>query len=87
MSERAEHAANAVLHATLTELARIEAKDLLSETITQQSLLPAAPQGYPAYNAVGVKVPYVTRLSEYNAIPRKLADVLVEWLCGIGKLL
>jgi len=62
MSERAESTANAVLRAGLTELARIEAQELLAETIAQQSLLPAAPKGSPAYSEVGVSTPYVTRL-------------------------
>ncbi len=62
MSERAEHAANAVLRAGLTELAHIEANELLVETIAQQSLLPAAPKGSPAYREDGVGTPYVTRM-------------------------
>lgn len=62
MSERAEFAANAVLRAALTEMARIEAKGLLAETIAQQSLLPAAPKGSPAYSEDRVGMPYVTRL-------------------------
>lgn len=68
MSERAEYAAKAVLRAALTEIARIKAKDLLAETIAQQALLPAALRGSPAYGENGWKVPYVTRLAEYNLI-------------------
>jgi hypothetical protein len=68
MSERAEHAAKAVLRAALTEIARIEAKDLLAETIAQQALLPPAPRGSPAYDGDGLKVPYIMRLAEYNSL-------------------
>lgn len=68
MSERAEHAANAVLRAALTELARIEAKDLLAETISQQLVLPAAPRGSPAYNEAGMRGPYVMQLARVGRL-------------------
>lgn len=63
MSERAEHVAKAVLRTALTEIAHIEAKDLLAETIAQQALLPPAPRGSPAYSENGARTPYVTRLA------------------------
>ena len=70
MSERAEHAAQAVLRAALSEITRIEAMDLLSETIAQQSLLPPAPRGSPAFTENGTRTPYVIRLSEYHSTRR-----------------
>ena len=68
MSERAEHAAQAVLRAALKEIARIAAMDLLAETIAQQSLLPPAPRGSPAFKEDGSNVPYVIGLAEYNSM-------------------
>jgi hypothetical protein len=68
MSERAEHAAQAVLRAAFIETARLETMDLLEETIAQQALLPPAPRGSPAFKEDGTRTPYVTRLPEYNSM-------------------
>lgn len=59
MSDRAEHAARAVLRASLAELERIGARDVLHETIEQQRLLPPASIGVPAYRPDATTVPYV----------------------------
>ena len=59
ISDRALHSARAVLRAALTEIQRIDAHDLLHETIDQQTLLPTAPLGSPAYRQDGQHMPYV----------------------------
>ncbi len=59
--ERAERTAGAILRAALTELARLDAGDLLQETIEQQALLPPALPGTPAFSQDG-PAPYVTRV-------------------------
>lgn len=61
MSDRAPQASNAILRAALTELYRIQAQDLLQETLAQQATLPPAPPGSPAY---GLPAPYIRRLLE-----------------------
>ncbi len=62
MSDRAEPAAHAVLRAAIAELERIEDSALLQETIDQQSTLPPAQLGTPAYRADNSVVPYITSL-------------------------
>lgn len=62
MSERAQHTAQAVLRASLSELQRLQANDLLRETIAQQTLLPPTSPGVPAYHPDGSRVPYVATL-------------------------
>lgn len=62
MSDRAELAAHAVLRAALAELERIEESALLQETISQQSTLPPAQLGTPAYRADNLVIPYVQLL-------------------------
>jgi hypothetical protein len=59
MSDRASQASNAILRAALTELDRIQAQDLLQETLAQQATLPPAPPGSPAYRQ---PAPYIRRL-------------------------
>jgi len=49
-----------VLRAALTEIERIDAHDLLQETINQQTLLPPASPGSPAYRQEGHSIPYVS---------------------------
>lgn len=61
MSDRAEPAAHAVLRAALAELERIEGFTLLQETISQQSALPPAQLGTPAYRADNQVIPYISR--------------------------
>ena len=56
MSDRAPQATHAVLRAALAEIARIQAYDLLQETLMQQATLPPAPPGSPAYQQ---PVPYI----------------------------
>ena len=62
MSDRAEHAANAVLRAALAELSRSNFPSLLEETIAQQSALPPAQRGTLAYRTDNRSVPYVNIL-------------------------
>ena len=59
ISDRAPQTASAVLRATLAEIERIDAHDLLEETIDQQTLLPAASRGSPTYRQNGQSIPYV----------------------------
>jgi hypothetical protein len=60
ISDRAFYTASAVLRAALAEIERIDAHDLLQETISQQTLLPSASRGSPAYRQDGQSVPYVS---------------------------
>jgi hypothetical protein len=60
LSERTLHTASAVLRAALAEIERIDAYDLLQETISQQTVLPPALQGSPAYRQDGQSIPYVS---------------------------
>jgi hypothetical protein len=62
LSDRAERAANAILRAAYAEIVRIEAQDILRETLAQQALLPPAPPGSPAYNKDGRHIPYLARI-------------------------
>ncbi|MBV9229815.1 MAG: hypothetical protein JOZ18_10920 [Chloroflexi bacterium] len=71
MSDRAQQSANAILRAALTELLRIEAYDLLQETIDQQSLLPPAPPGSLAYNN-GRHIPYICLFFTQSAFLEQL---------------
>ncbi len=59
ISDRAPQAASAVLRAALAEIERIEAYDLLEETINQQTLLSPASRGSPTYRQDGQSIPYV----------------------------
>lgn len=59
MGERASHAAQAILRAALTEIVRLQAQDLLQETLAQQAKLPPAPPGSAAYQQ---PAPYIHRL-------------------------
>ena len=59
MSDRAERSAKAILRAALTELERVNAHDILHETIAQQALLPPAALGSPAHRDDGQVIPYV----------------------------
>ena len=47
-SDRAQRVADAVLRAALAEIARLQAEDVLQETMRQQALLPAPPPDSPA---------------------------------------
>ena len=60
LSDRAERSANAILRAALSEIQRVNAQSLLQETIAQQSLLPPAQVGSPAYQADKQTTPYIT---------------------------
>lgn len=66
MSDRAERAAKALLHAALKELERVNAHDLLPETIAQQALLPPAALGSPAYRNDGQVIPYIRMLQKIS---------------------
>jgi hypothetical protein len=59
ISDRALQTASAVLRAALAEIERIDAHDILAETIRQQTLLPPAARGSPAYRQEGQNIPYV----------------------------
>ncbi|MEO8970960.1 MAG: hypothetical protein ABI406_05075 [Ktedonobacteraceae bacterium] len=59
MSDRAERSAKAILRAALKEIERVNAHDLLQETIAQQALLPPASVGLPAHRNDRQVVPFV----------------------------
>lgn len=60
--DRAQQSSRAILRAALTEIRRIQAQDLLNETIQQQRLLPPALKGTLNHNLQGQSIPYVTTL-------------------------
>ena len=62
ISDRAQQVANAVLRAALAELTRIQADDLLEETIQQQRALPPALPGTLIHNSGGQNTPYICSL-------------------------
>lgn len=64
MSDRAERSAKAILRAALAELERVNSQHILLETIAQQTLLPPASPGSPAYRNDRQVVPYVHTLLE-----------------------
>ncbi|MBE3557682.1 MAG: hypothetical protein IMW89_00440 [Ktedonobacteraceae bacterium] len=64
MNERARHAAEAVLRASLAELARLHGNDLLQETLQQQRRLPPALPGTLAYEVAATHGLYLNLLLE-----------------------
>ncbi|HLJ35502.1 MAG TPA: hypothetical protein VKU38_17740 [Ktedonobacteraceae bacterium] len=64
MSDRAERSAKAILRAALAELERLNAHDILYETIAQQALLPPAALGSPAHRDDRQVSPYVCTMQD-----------------------